>query len=528
MGRYTQSKGLAAPSMRSFTAAAATLVLLVAGWNANVEALPVHSGSDHAVLGDASTEVQAPVDVNAGRAEVLPKPEVRDAPKTPDTERSKAKVENSMNKVKQALAAVNGGGSVSLPAPRATRPASVPRATTPIPSADGFVEEQPDPKHAQPMQISTPHIDVSGMIDREPLLTKPPPPEFINRDKRPGDDGYLAQNAEQAIHTAEHTLHKIDVKLQSDRDLKYEAARGAHNELLAAQQGSAATADMANAVRTQQEEDLAIVEKKMRQIKNEMVEHAGVNNKEHAKLQLQLERQKRKHAEILATAKTMGEAVDSAITKAGEIEGRARANFHANIDPNLELEHAIVAAAKAKMALEEHDKTVRQENRQEASDEKKKVFFNKVEQKGQEAIAKIKEDYQKEKDEAEEADYKQEKEAADKEAQTAATVGTIPMQATPTKQLQQEAMSRQTTEAPAAKPAPAAAPAPAPAPAPAAPATVAATVDKSAEIAAQAKALDLNSKTAAAPAPAPASDTADAADTTADADATTDSEAGGN
>merc|ERR1711981_1412708 len=125
------------------------------------------------------------------------------------------------------------------------------------------------------------HMDVSGMIDREPLLTKPPPPEFINRDKRPGDDGYLAQNAEQAIHTAEHTLHKIDVKLQSDRDLKYEAARGAHNELLAAQQGSAATADMANAVRTQQEEDLAIVEKKMRQIKNEMVEHAGVNNKEH-------------------------------------------------------------------------------------------------------------------------------------------------------------------------------------------------------------------------------------------------------
>jgi len=493
-------------------AAGAIIFFLVIGWNANVEALPVHQASDHSVLGDASTDGQESL-----RSEVVPKPEVKDAPKTPETEASKVRVANSMDKVKKALAAVNGGAPVSLPSPpraRASRPQASP--TTVFPSADGYVEEQQDPKNARPLQVSTPHIDVNGMIHHEPTFKKPPPPEFINRDKRPGDDGYIAQNAEQAIHTADHTLHKIDVQLQKDRDLKYEVARGAHNELLAAQQGSAATADMANAVRLQQEEDLALVEKKIRQIKNEMLDHAGSNNKEHAKLQLQLERQKRRHAELLASAKTMGEAVESAITKAGEIEGRARANFHANIDPNLELEHAIVDAAKAKMALEEHDKRVRQENQQAASDKKKEEFFDKVEEKGQEAIAKIKEDYEKQKDAAEEADYKQEKEAAEKEAQQAATVGTIPAP------VQQDTVSHKTkgtrvAQQPTAALAPASPPVAA-ASAPAPPATtkqsVADTVSKSAQIAEQAKALDLN------PAPAP-SPSAEDSSKTKEADAET-------
>lgn len=157
-----------------------------------------------------------------------------------------------------------------------------------------------------------------------------------------------------------------------------------------------------------------------------MIDHAGVNNKQHAKLQLELERLKRKHAELLATTETMGAAVDSAITKAGEIEGRARAAYNSNMDPNMELEHAVVAAARAKMALEEHDKTVALENGIAREDEKKKVFFNKVEEKGLQAVKNIEENYQGQQAQMEEEDYKKNMEAAKRVEEQAKTSGTVP------------------------------------------------------------------------------------------------------
>lgn len=236
----------------------------------------------------------------------------------------------------------------------------------------------------------------------------------------------MRQQTEKAIYTADHEIHHINVRLQKHRDHKYSIARGAKNELLAAQDGSFATAQMANAVRSQQEMDMATVEKHIQNIKGQMIDVQGEDNKAHAKLQLELERQKRKHTELLAQAKTMGEAVDQAITKAGEIEGRARANFHANMDPNMELEHAVIEAAKAKMALAQHDQEVAVETKQEKSDDKKEVFFNKVEEKGQEAMQKIKDTFEEQKDAQEEADHKAEVDSAAAVEKEAATVGTIP------------------------------------------------------------------------------------------------------
>merc|ERR1712178_280482 len=178
--------------------------------------------------------------------------------------------------------------------------------------------------------------------------------------------------------------------------------------------GSFATAQMANAVRAQQEMDMATVEKHIQNIKSQMIDVQGEDNKAHAKLQLELERQKRKHAELLAQAKTMGEAVDQAITKAGEIEGRARANYHASMDPNMELEHAIIEAAKAKMALAQHDKEVQVEDTQMKSDKKKEEFFEDVEEKGQEAMEKIKEQFEDQSKAAEEEDHQRQIEQAKK------------------------------------------------------------------------------------------------------------------
>jgi len=290
--------------------------------------------------------------------------------------------------------------------------------------SSSFVDSQ---ESRNPSTVSVPSIqDPANLVDQEPTLVKPPPEEYINRDLRPGHKRYIAQQAERAIYTADHELHHIDVKLQKNRDHLYTVARGAKNELVAAEDGSFATAQMANAVRAQQEMDMATVEKHIQNIKSQMIDVQGEDNKAHAKLQLELERQKRKHTELLAQAKTMGEAVDQAITKAGEIEGRARANYHANMDPNMELEHAIIEAAKAKMALAQHDKEVALENKQEKTDEKKEDFFNKVEEKGQEAMQKIKDTFEEQKAAQEEADHKAEVESAKAVEKEAATVGTIP------------------------------------------------------------------------------------------------------
>jgi len=139
-----------------------------------------------------------------------------------------------------------------------------------------------------------------------------------------------------------------------------------------------ATAEMANAVRSQEEEDVALSEAKIRTIKDDIADSQFKNKSKHAKLQLALVREQKKHAELLARAKTMGEAVNVAIDKAGDIEGRARAQFHADMDPQMELSQAIVAAAQAKMALDEHDKMVRQQNEQAAADKKNKLYFEKV------------------------------------------------------------------------------------------------------------------------------------------------------
>jgi hypothetical protein len=475
------------------------LVLLVAAWHANVEAMPIAADTDSAPLGEA---VKQPLEEPIVRKEIPPAPPNKDAPDTAATQYQAAKVENAKNQVKAALAAVHGdtsdrsgGGAPPTGAfpDTSTKPASVSVPGAPAaPDASAF-DSRVDPANAQPLSVPVPSIaNPESLVDHEPMLVKPPPEEYINRNLKPGDNGYMKQQSERAIYTAAHEIHHIDVKLQSHRDRLYDAARGSKNVYLAARAGSHATAEMANAVRSQLENDLAFSEKKIDEIKMEMVADE-TDNAQHAKLQLKLERAKRKHAELLARAKTMGEAVDSAITKAGEIEGRARAQFHSDMDPNMELEHAIIEAAKAKMALDEHDKMTEQQNKDDAEDKKKKAYYLKVQEQGQETLAKIKANGEEARDAAEEAAYKANMEASKKAMQMAETVGTInaPSEAemAPPSALKQP-LKAFDTEDPKAAPAPAAEQAaPEPAPAAAAPAETAEEEKKSQEIAQQASAL---------------------------------------
>merc|ERR1712100_742181 len=149
----------------------------------------------------------------------------------------------------------------------------------------------------------------------------------------------------------------------------------------------------------------SLSEAKIDKIKLGIADVSGEDNKEHAKLQLALERAKRQHAKQLAEANTMGAAVDKMIAKAGAIEGNARAAFDQVKDPTMELQGPIVAAAKAKMALEAHDRQVARDNARDAADAKNKAVFEAADAKGQAAVEAIKEHEQKLNAEAKEKDF---------------------------------------------------------------------------------------------------------------------------
>jgi len=402
----------------------ALLVVLIVAWNANVEALPVHH-SEHANLGDAAEVAQVP--------QPIPKVGPPIAPQSAAIARADADAEAAQLKVDQARAAVDGPPVEQEPVPRSP---ALPKADSPPGDDPNGVE------NAKPVTVGAPEVDPNSLeLNPEETYVKPPQPEFINRFLNPGDRGFVAQQTERPIHTADHEIHNINIKLQQQRDHKYYVARGSKDVLMAAEKGSHATAEMANAVREQEEQDVALSEAKVRNIKAEILEHQGTNNKEHAKLQLKLVHEEQKHTKLLATAKTMGQAVNTAIDKAGDIEGRARAQYHQDMDPQMELSEAIVDAARAKMALEEHDKQVEQENQQARADKKNREYFKKVQRDGEQAMAAIREQGDAYRSKQEDKDYKEDikaSDAAQKESMRVGTVRAETVQIVPPQQPQQE------------------------------------------------------------------------------------------
>merc|ERR1711939_601405 len=79
------------------------------------------------------------------------------------------------------------------------------------------------------------------------------------------------------------------------------------------------------------------------------------------------------------------------------------------------------------MALDEHDKRVREQNAVEKSDKQKKKYFEKVEQQGHDAMEKIEEKGQRDREAQEEADYQADITAAARAQAAANNVGTIPV-----------------------------------------------------------------------------------------------------
>merc|ERR1719247_2630933 len=97
--------------MRALASQGFALVLLLAAWHANVEALPLHTDADGVDLGDAAGQTPAAIEAQApmvGRSVITPKARVKGAPETVDTKIQASRVSKSQQAVEQALAAVHG------------------------------------------------------------------------------------------------------------------------------------------------------------------------------------------------------------------------------------------------------------------------------------------------------------------------------------------------------------------------------------------------------------------------------------
>merc|ERR1712167_400550 len=342
-------------------------------------------------LGDAN----APTDL--ARVDT-PTPEVKGAPQTAETLMAKAKADAGKQQVDKMLARyAETTKSASQPLPSVS-------PITPI-SVGAVKKFDASSVHAQKDTTAAPKVSVDNMnanthIYKEPVYTKPTGKEYLNRELKPGHPRYAHQMSEKPIYTYNHEMHHMNVGLQRQRDHAYRRARGAKNVLTAANQGAQATADMAFKAREEQEANLAESENKIAAIKA------------HAKLQLQLERAKKKHAQQLATAASMGRAVDKMIAKAGEIVGRARADFEMVKDPTTNLEDAIIAAAQAKMALRAHDQEVEAENKRAETDKKNKAIFKKANANAEAGVIAVKEKQEELNHKANQQDFEVAKQAA--------------------------------------------------------------------------------------------------------------------
>merc|ERR1719498_2369711 len=150
------------------------LVLLIAAWSANVEALPVQG--DTVQLG-AGAEVEAPVGGQVAADEAAVK---------------EAEKEVAADASAPAVKPIKMGSSATI----GTKPVD----TNAI--ASGMTITRPETPEFT--AVRTPAIDPSQHLYEEPTYKKPPPQEHINRNLRPGDPMYPRQQAEPPIFTYNH------------------------------------------------------------------------------------------------------------------------------------------------------------------------------------------------------------------------------------------------------------------------------------------------------------------------------------
>jgi hypothetical protein len=416
--------------MRGHRLTLGVLVALVAAWHLGAS-LPLNEVEDLALLAeDAQIEKAA----------------------TPAQKAAKKQVNKTKQKVAKALAKVHAKGikakgSTTVPVASTTAAAS---------TSTGLGLTGTPPANIVPgsTAVAVPSLPSTDKIatKKAPLKT-PKGKKNVNRDIPVGKKGYIHQQAETPIKTANHAIHKISSNLVKEREARYDEARGAVELQQASQAAARAAANLASAIRKTAADKAAKADARVTMLKARIAKAKG---KEQAGLQIKLAKATGKQNALMKKAALAGKAVNQAIAKAASVEGRATAQAVADQDGTTRLEHAIVAAASAKMKLAAFDKETDVANKVAANDKRVKKYWNKQQTQIHKKIKVAKDNYEVASAKASAAEHKSAVAAAlafAKKAHLANTVVAHAVDTTP-KKPQKLKTKKAATTAPAPAPAP--------------------------------------------------------------------------
>merc|ERR1711907_204411 len=312
------------------------LSCLVVVWHATVEALPVYEDADVVLLDTEKVKAKT----------------------SPAAKRAKAEAKNQKAKVVRMRAALNGHSSVDT------------ADKTSLPTSTPSTEDS--------LNVQAPNLArTSSIAKRKAPLNKPSSEEFVNRALTVGSKGFSHQQAERAIRTADHDLYRINKNLRKKRAAKYSAARGAVELKEASAAAAEAAANMAAAVKNSAARKVARVVKKITKLQARMDGVARNNGKgckpgeTPATMKVAMAKLVAKKSGLMAQATLAAKAAQAAISKAASVKGAAQANAINKQDGTTRLESAIVANAKAKIALARFDRQNKIKDQQEHNDKQR-------------------------------------------------------------------------------------------------------------------------------------------------------------
>jgi len=334
------------------------LSCLVVVWHATVEALPVYEDADVVLLDTEKVKAKT----------------------SPAAKRAKAEAKNQKAKVVRMRAALNGHSSVDT------------ADKTSLPTSTPSTEDS--------LNVQAPNLArTSSIAKRKAPLNKPSSEEFVNRALTVGSKGFSHQQAERAIRTADHDLYRINKNLRKKRAAKYSEARGAVELKEASAAAAEAAANMAAAVKNSAARKVARVVKKITKLQARMDGVARNNGKgckpgeTPATMKVAMAKLVAKKSGLMAQATLAAKAAQAAISKAASVKGAAQANAINKQDGTTRLESAIVANAKAKIALARFDRQNKIKDQQEHNDKQRATQAKANAEKTAARINKAKEQY---------------------------------------------------------------------------------------------------------------------------------------
>jgi len=342
------------------------------------------------------------------------------------TEAAKSKQDEAKAKVAAALEDAHKNGiPASTPGVKTTQSTN---SAAPVAQSVAPTKPAPSPPSPQPStdgntKVSAPSAPSVSTIAKSKTAPAVPEQKYTNRDKQPGQAGWLRQQAEKGDKTADYQIQSIQTKLTSIRAAKYREAAGSQNLLKAAKEASDAASAMASQVRKEDAKKVSRAEQRVRKLTARRARlHAKLlvatkqKGKQHlvkkiekkiANTQIKLARVKGQRERLFAKASSMGKAVNKLLAKAGVIQGRAKEEAIADEDGSTRLQRAMYENAKAQLALKAFEKETKVTNAQAKDDQKMKQNAEKVEEDNKKKVKDAKKQFQEANRKAEETEHQQ-------------------------------------------------------------------------------------------------------------------------